>query len=145
MFLVEAVIERLKLLSPAVVRSVEGIADMQALMASGRLPQVTPAVHVVPAGMQGGQPQDVTGGYIQPVTETVGVVLTLRGNDTQSKAALPRLREILDAIMTSLCGWEPDGAYAQFQFSRGAVLSLDKEGLVYLLEFQIPILLRNVP
>lgn len=145
MFLVDAVIDRLKLLPATVLRSVDGIADMQALMAANRLPQVTPAAHVVPAGMQAVPPQDVAGGYIQQVTEVVGVVVTLRGNDTQGKAALPRLREIIDAIMTQLCGWEPDGAYSQFQFSRGAVLSLDEKGLVYLLEFQIPFLLRSDP
>jgi hypothetical protein len=143
MYFVEAVIDRLKLLPPTVLRSVEGIADMQALMVAKRLPQVTPAAHVVPAGLQGLQPLDVAGGYIQQVMETVGVAVTLRGNDTQGKGGIDRASLIIRAIIEQLSGWAPDDAFSQFQFSRGAVLSLDQEGLVYLLEFQTPFLLRS--
>lgn len=143
MFSVDAIIDRLKQLPSTTLRTVDGIADMQALMRNNELPQVTPAAHVVPAGLQGGQRLDVAGGYVQSLTETVGVVVTIRGNDAQGRAALPRLRQIVSDVMDQICGWSPIEGGDQFQFARGAVLSLDKEGLVYLLEFSLPTQMRS--
>lgn len=141
MFSLEAVIERLKQLPPAVLRSVDGIADMQAIMNSNRLPQITPAAHVVPAGLRAGARQDTAGGYVQPVVEVVGIVITIRGNNAQGKAALADLKAIILPVMDHLIGWSPEG-FDQMEFSSGTTVRLDAEGLVYLLEFTIPTHLR---
>jgi hypothetical protein len=71
----------------------------------------------------------------------IGIVITIRGNNAQGKAALTDLKAIILPVMDHLIGWSPEG-FDQMEFSSGATVRLDAEGLVYLLEFTIPTHLR---
>lgn len=142
MLLVDAVIARLQQLVPADLRKVEGAADMMALMKASALPQQTPAAHVVPVGLRGGARQDAAGAFVQDIEETIGVTITLRGNDPAGARALARVGSILSAVIAALVGWGPDEEPGEFRLVRGSVLRMDAEALVYLIEFAIPLQLR---
>lgn len=142
MMLVEAVTARLQGLVPTDLRKVEGAADMMALMKANALPQQTPAAHVVPVGLRGGARQDVAGAFVQDIEETIGVTITMRGNDPAGSRALSRVGGVIAAVIAALVGWGPDNEPGEFRLVRGVVLRIDAEALVYLIEFAIPLQLR---
>lgn len=143
MLLVDDVAARLQSLVPTHLRKIEGAVDMMALMKAGALPQVTPAAHVVPAGLRGGQRRDAAGAFVQDYEEVVGVTITIRGNDPEGKRALVRVSSIVGAVVGAVCGWAPDQAAGDFRLLRGQVARMDAEALVYLIEFAIPLQLRS--
>jgi hypothetical protein len=137
---VEAVKARLSDAVPA-LRTVEGAANMAALMASNGLPQQTPAAHVVTLGIQGGDEEAMAGAFIQSVTEVVGVIVTWR-MVVQTDRAVADVETLIDAITQAVAGWEPEGAMAPFRLLRGQLVTMNKGTLVYQLDFAIPNQLR---
>ena len=137
---VEAVKARLSDAVPA-LRTVEGAANLAALMASNGLPQQTPAAHVVTLGIQGGDEEAMAGAYIQSVTEVVGVIVTWR-MVVQTDRAVADVEMLIDEITQAVAGWEPEGAMAPFRLLRGQLVTMNKGTLVYQLDFAIPNQLR---
>jgi hypothetical protein len=137
---VEAVKARLSDAVPA-LRTVEGAANLAALMASNGLPQQTPAAHVVTLGIQGGDEEAAAGAFVQSVTEVVGVIVTWR-MVVQTDRAVADVETLIDEITQAVAGWEPEGAMAPFRLLRGQLVTMNKGTLVYQLDFAIPNQLR---
>jgi len=139
---VEAVKARLSDAVPA-LRTVEGAANLAALMASNGLPQQTPAAHVVTLGIQGGDEEAAAGAFVQSVTEVVGVIVTWR-MVVQTDRAVADVETLIDEITQAVAGWEPEGAMAPFRLLRGQLVTMNKGTLVYQLDFAIPNQLRII-
>ncbi len=120
----------------------EGAAQFADLMARKALPQVTPAAHVLPLGLQGGQVQSAAGMFVQGVEEVVAVVLTFRSHERTGSGALAPLDQVIRAVIDAIAGWGPDSAVGAFSLRRGAVISMAAGTIVYQLEFSISDQLR---
>lgn len=140
---VDAVIARLKAEVPA-LRTVAAAADMMQLMKANGLPQITPAAHVVPAGLRGGSAEAMAGAFIQNITEAIGIVITFRNTDAAGAKGLAQADDVITDILTAVAGWGPEDAPGVFALVRGSVLSMEATTMVYLLEFSIPLQLRNI-
>lgn len=136
------VIARLKAQVPALEGRVEGAAELATLMRQNALPQVTPAAHVVPLGLQGGRADAAAGLFRQDVDSLVGVMLTLRTNSRTGGAQLPDLTGLIDAVIAALAGWDPPGAIGVFRLSRGQLVTMAAGTLVYQLDFALADQLR---
>lgn len=136
---VEEVRSRLEAQVPALAHRVHGAADLARLMAAGKPPQVTPAAHVLPGGLQGGRDDGglAVGLFRQAVRRVVTVILTLRVHDKLGQRALDALDALLDAVITAICGWQPDPAIGPFTLRSGRVLSMAGGALSYQIDFQI--------
>lgn len=139
------IIERLILRVPDLGGRVEGAAQFAALMKSNALPQVTPAAHVLPLGLQGGQAQAATALFTQAVEEMVGVVLTLRSHDQTGARALEAVDVLIRDIVAALLGWGPDDAIGVFRLVRSGLVSMSAGTLVYQIDFAISDQLRIIP
>lgn len=135
--LIDAVIKRLEEQVPQLAGRVEGAAQLADLLARRALPPVTPAAHVVPLGFQGRAPIASAGAFIQPLTEVIGVLITIRGNDRTGERALRDLRPFLQSVIVALAGWAPDDQIDVFQFLRGSIVSMREGTAVYQLDFSI--------
>lgn len=138
---VGAVIARLKAMVPD-LRSVEGAAEMQALIRAKALPQVTPAAHVIPVGLRGGAESSVSAPYVQDVEETVGIVLTFRATDPASARALEEPSTLIWAVLGAVLGWGPDDQPGVFRLVRAGTQTMETGTLVYLIEIAIQLQLR---
>lgn len=138
------VIQRLKDQVTDFQGRVEGAAQLAALMHQNALPQVTPAAHVVPLGVQGGRTNAATGLFRQEIESLVGVLITLRTNSRTGGAQLPDLVELTGAVTTAIAGWAPAGAIGVFRLSRGQLVTMVAGTLIYQLDFALPDQLRIV-
>ncbi|WP_322895179.1 MULTISPECIES: hypothetical protein [unclassified Yoonia] len=140
--MIEAVITRLKAEVPFLQQRVDGAAQFTELVASGKLAPVTPAAHVIPVGLRGGNPDVASGLFRQLFTQTVAVALTLRGQDPNGRRALQGLDAHLMEIITALAGWAPDDEVGVFRFVSGRVALISRGDFVYELTFSIEDQLR---
>lgn len=132
MALVDDVIARLKAEVPVLQNRVEGAADLGALFGRGELPQVTPAAHVVPAGIAAGRAGGSIGHYSQKIDRQIAVVLSFRGRDKASTRGLDGVEAVLDAVLAAIAGWTPDPATTGVFALRGArLVSIPADALVY--------------
>lgn len=138
--LVDALKTRLRDAVPE-LRSVEGAANMAALMQSNGLPQQTPAAHVVTLGMQGGDEEAAAGAFIQSYQEVLGVIVTWR-TVVNTDRAVSDVEDLIRTIVRAVAGWEPAGAMAPFKLLRGQLVTMAKGTLVYQLDFAIADQLR---
>lgn len=135
--MIDAVIARLKSEVSDLSGRVEGAADFAELMRRNALPQATPAAHVLPLGLQGGQANTAAGAFVQDLRETIGVMLTFRTNDRTGSAALAKVRVHIQAVIDAICGWAPSGETGVFALTRGSLINMSAGTLVYQLEFTI--------
>lgn len=140
--MLDLVIARLKAEVSELEGRVEGAASFTSLMERNALPQVTPAAHVLPLGLTGGQASAATGMFTQLFTEAVAVVLTIRGHDQTGARALSRVDPLIRSVISAIAGWEPDDEIGTFQLRRGALVSIRAGALVYQLDFTITDQLR---
>ena len=143
--LFEEVIVRLRDQVPD-LRSVQGAAEFQQLVDNRVQPQHGVAAYVLPLGLRGQQPMDAAGGFIQPVTEAVGVVLMLNSNDALGQRAIQRLKPLLTEIIEAVASWAPPtGALGVFQLMRAQLVNVSGGFLTYQIDFSIPTRLRIDP
>lgn len=116
-----------------------GAADLAALMKQGGWPQASPAGFVLPLGLVArGQGDAAAGAFTQRVDELFGVVLSIRAADDVTGArALPKVDELVWAIIDAVCGWGPDEAIGVFQLRRGQLLQASAGHVVYQLDFAL--------
>lgn len=144
--LADHVIARLKAQVPALASRVEGAADLAAVMRTGGMPQVTPAAHVVPAGLTGGKTAPLTGMFRQQVGRLISVVLYFRSRDRRSSRGLDGVGGVIDDIVGAIVGWSPDPTSAGLFELRGCrLVSAAADALVYLIDFVLPDELRITP
>lgn len=138
------VISRLTDQVAALSGRVEGAAQFADLMRRNALPQVTPAAHVLPLGLQGGSAEAATGIFTQMTDKSVGIVLTIRSHDRTGAKALATVEELIDSVVTAIAGWTPGSTVGVFRLMRGQLVNMSAGTLVYQLDFAISDQLRIV-
>ncbi len=125
---------------------VAGAAALAALQKSNLFPQVTPAAHVVPLGIEGGQPDGFGGQFTLPVTRGAAVILTVRTHDATGGAWLDRIDDLVEAIILRVAGWTPDSdARGVLTLARAVLVSSDQGTFVYQIAFDLKDQLRITP
>lgn len=145
MGLVGEVIERLDARVATLSGRVSSAAELADLMRRNALPQVTPAAHVLPAGIQAGRDEVVTGLYRQSIDRVIAVVITVRSHDASGARALAGLDVLIDEVITAIAGWGPAGAMGVFRLSRVPPPDIAAGTLVQEVSFAIPDQLRITP
>lgn len=140
--MITPVIDRLKTQVPEFSGRIEGAGEFAALMRQNALPQVTPAAHVLPLGLRGGQGQAAAGAFRQEVEEVVAVLITLRAHSRTGAEALPDLDALIRKVITAIAGWGPDDAIGVFRLSRGQLVSMSAGTMLYQLDFALTDQLR---
>ena len=142
---VDDIIARLKARVDGLGGRVCGAAEFGALTATGQLPQVTPAAHVIPTGIKGGPQAPRTGAYVQSIERLYSVVLTVKAGDASGARALPVIGDLIDAIIAALAGWDWGGRVGVMTF-RNCTLSRAAAGaFAYDISFSITDQLRFTP
>lgn len=140
--MIDAVIERLKTNATGLSGRVAGAADFADLMRRNALPQVTPAAHVLPLGLQGESAEAGAGSFVQSYRESVGVILTIRSHTKTGAGALADVNLLIFEIIKALAGWAPGDESGVFILSRGSLINMSAGTLVYQLDFTISDQLR---
>lgn len=139
---IAAVIQRLEAMVPSLAGRIEGAMQFAELMRSGNLPQVTPAAHVLPLGLQGGQPDVMTGAFRQPIARSIAVVLTIRTYDVTAGREVDPLNSLIDEILAAIAGWTPDSTVGVYRLSRAGLVSMAAGTVIYQIDFSIDDQLR---
>jgi hypothetical protein len=141
--MVPEVIARLQSEVPR-LRSVEPTLSFAAVMASGGLPQNTPAAFVVGTGTRGGSVNASAGAFVQDVDETLAVILIFRTDSKTGGRKIDEVEELRADVRTALCGWAPEGAISVFRLVNDAIVSLAAGTVVVQADFAIADQLRIV-
>jgi hypothetical protein len=142
--LVDAVKTRLRDRVPG-LHHIHGALALAALMAPGALAQTqTPAAFVVPGGERGAHPQDVSGGFIQEVTEAVSVILVFRGADAHTDRSADLVDELRLAVRAAIAGWAPATSIGVFRLVSGQRIATPTGSFGYALDFALSDQLRII-
>ncbi|PWE29967.1 hypothetical protein DDZ14_16120 [Maritimibacter sp. 55A14] len=140
--MIEDVIARLEDKVPDLAGRIEGAAELADLMRRGALPQVTPAAHVLPLGLRGGNVDTGSGLYRQETQEAIGVVITWRSYNAAAGVALADIRTLVGGVIGAIAGWAPAGAIGDFRLMRGQLVSMSAGTIVYQIDFSLTDQLR---
>lgn len=133
------IISRLTSTVPALA-SVEGAAELAALLASP--PQVwnRTRAHVVPLGIRGGAVLDAAGAFVQAIDVAFAVYLSFPSHgDAKGGRKLDDVSALQNAVIATLCGWVPAGVTSQgeVRLGRAYLAELKPGAIVYALEFAV--------
>jgi hypothetical protein len=143
------VIARLKDMVPE-LRSVEGAAELAALMASKPQPTAGIAAHVILTGLRGAAADAAAGAFVQEIEETLAVILTISApGDRKGARAGDQLGAVVTSVILALAGWAPASSWEPdsetvgvFRLARAAVQRMEPGIIVYAIEFAITDQLR---
>jgi hypothetical protein len=138
------VIARLKDMVPE-LRSVEGAAELAALMASKPQPTAGIAAHVILTGLRGAAADAAA-----EIEETLAVILTISApGDRKGARAGDQLGAVVTSVILALAGWAPASSWEPdsetvgvFRLARAAVQRMEPGIIVYAIEFAITDQLR---
>jgi hypothetical protein len=118
---------------------VEGAAELTELLRRKALPQASPFAFVLPLGLRARSEGDAaTGAFLQMIDELFAVVLIVRSaGDVTGAKALPKIDELVRAVIDAVCGWAPDEAVGVFRLARGQLLAVDAGSVQYQLDFAL--------
>ncbi len=118
------------------LRRVGVAADLMSVL-EGKLADPTgPSAFVIGAGARGGVPDVLAGAFVQAVTETVAVVVTLRSIDNRAgDRAVDDLEALKAALRGALAGWAPPGSFDVLALSAERVVSFVPGFFAYAIEF----------
>lgn len=139
---VDDIIARLKDRAPEFGGRVYGAAEFATLTATGQLPQVTPAAHVVPTGIRGGRQEMMSGVYVQNIERLYSVMLSIKAGDASGARALGNISILQEAIIGALAGWDWDGRTGVMTLVNCAPSRIAQGAFVYELSFFISDQLR---
>lgn len=142
---VDDIISRLKDRVPALGGRVYGAAEFATLTATGQLPQVTPAAHVVPTGIKGGKHHAQTGSYLQSIDRLYSVMLTVKAGDASGARAMAHISSLQEAIIGALAGWDWGQRVGVMVFRNSPLARAAQGAFVYELSFSIADQLRIIP
>lgn len=120
--------------------SVEGAAELAALLASPAQVWARPRAHVVPLGVRGGPVLDAAGGFVQAIDVAFAVYLSFPSHgDAKGARKLDDVSALQNAIIATLCGWVPAGVTSQgeVRLARAYLAELKPGAIVYALEFAV--------
>lgn len=144
MFNAASVIDRLVATVPE-LGSVEGAAELAALLNAPPQVWAKPRAHVVPMGIRGGKVLFVTGVYVQDIEAAFSVYVSVASHgDAKGKRSMLDVSALQNKIITCLCGWVPDGLTigGEVRLSRSYLAELKPGLLVYAMDFTLPDQLR---
>jgi hypothetical protein len=142
---IEPVIARLKSNATG-LRTVEGAAELAALMKANALPQADGvSAFVLPTGLRGGQVTSATEIFAQHVEESVSVLLSLRNAGRTGTKALERIEPQIEAVLAAICGWGPQDAPGVFRLVKAGTVSMAAGSFTYVIELSISDQLRISP
>lgn len=124
---------------------IEGAMELADMIARKALPQVTPAAHVVPLGMQGGVANSANIFFTQEFDEAIGVLISLRTYTATGGKSADLLETLKLAVISALAGWGPDTAVGVFRLLRGQLVSMEAGTVVYQIDFAMMDQLRISP
>lgn len=142
---VEDIITRLKERVDGLGGRVWGAAEFGTLTATGQLPQVTPAAHVLPTAGKGGSTSPRTGAYVQSIDRLYSVILTVKSGDASGARALTKIGELIDAIIVALAGWDWGGRVGVMVFRGWSQVRASSGVFAYDISFSITDQLRIIP
>lgn len=140
----QTIIDRLKAEVPS-LGSVEGAAELAALLAAPPQVWTKPRAHVVSLGIRGGPVVAAAGGYIQSIEWTFAVYLTFVAHgDRRGAKAMADVSATQNYVILALCGWvPPESAIAgEMRLTRAYLAELKPGTIVYAVEFAVPDQLR---
>jgi hypothetical protein len=140
----QTIIDRLKTEVPS-LGSVEGAAELAALLAAPPQVWTKPRAHVVSLGIRGGPVVAAAGGFIQSIEWTFAVYLTFVAHgDRRGARAMVDVTATQNDVILALCGWEPpETAIAgQMRLTRAYLAELKPGTIVYAVEFAVADQLR---
>lgn len=137
MVLCDEIRGRLEARVPGLGGRVLAAADLAALQKAGGWPGVTPAAHVIPAGLMGGAEVPVFPKYRQKITRLWSVILTIRSHDASGARWLNRVEELEADILNAMLGWCPLDR-DPFSLSRAALIRFEAGTMVRELTFSLP-------
>lgn len=137
MALADDIRARLTARVPALGGRVQAANDLAALQRSGGWPGVTPAAHVIPAGMLGGAEVPVFPKFRQRVERLWSVILTIRSHDATGARWLDRIEELEAEILTAMLGWCPLDR-DPFALRRASLIRFEAGTMVRELTFSLP-------
>ncbi|MFN4091014.1 MAG: hypothetical protein ACK4QW_18485 [Alphaproteobacteria bacterium] len=136
--MLEAVIARIAERVPALAGRVAGAADLAALMAAGALPAAPVSAHVIPLGLRAGPVSSATAPvHVQPLEETLAVVLVFRHAGAAGAGLAGSLRETVFACVAALAGWAPPESPGAFRLVRAGLVRMAQGTLVYQIDIAI--------
>ena len=136
------IIDRLKAMVGAVGGRVYPASDYLRLTQTGGEPQQTPAVYVIPTGLQGGKSVGMVGGYRQPVDRLWTLILVLR-SDTVGQRALDQAAQIVDDLVEAMTGWDGNGMVGQFELRRAQLIRSPPGSMAWEITLSIQDLIRK--
>lgn len=143
--MVPEIIQRLKDRVAALGGRVEGAEALAHLMKQGAYPTTTPTLHLLPAGITGGKETAFSGPFRQEITRQISLILTVRTHDATGARAMPRIAELIDAIVLAVAGWAPTPDTGVFRFIRAGLTRFETGTAVYEITFALPDQLRITP
>lgn len=144
--MITQIVERLKDRAPGLNTRVEGAAAFSALVKQGQLPQVTPAAHVIPVGLNGGLVGSAANAFTQMTIETIGVIITVRSNDQAGARGVEPIDALKTEVIEALAGWAPnEDMTGVFSLAGGNIVSVQAGAISYQLNFAIQDQLRITP
>lgn len=140
MFQASSVIDRLIATVPE-LGSVEGAAELAALLNAPPQIWAKPRAHVVPMGIRGGQVLGATGAYVQDIEVAFSVYVSIASHgDAKGKRSMQDVSALQNKIITALCGWVPTGLTTggDVRLGRAYLAELKPGLLVYAMDFNLP-------
>lgn len=142
---VDLIIARLKTLVPDLGNRVAGAAALAQLLAQNGVAQVTPAAHVLPAGITGGRVTALTGLYRQEIERLFAVVISVRSHDASGARALAGIETLINAVVVAIAGWTTAPYVGPFMLRRMQLARFSEGLAVYELTFGVADQLRITP
>ena len=119
-----------------------GAAEFTTLMQRKSLPAYPVAAYILPLGLQGSAATAAAGRFIQPIRESIAVVLIVNSLDQLGARALQRLHPMLREIIEAVAGWAPGDEAGVFELTRANIIDPGVGRLAYQIEFSISDQLR---
>lgn len=121
---------------------VEDALQLQRLIEQKALPSAPVTAFVVPMGLRGAEVRSAGQPFIQDTIETVAVFLAVKEAHPAGGRAKDELSALLDEVIASLAGWQPDGQPDAFHLGRAFLVSFAQGVALYQIEFSAKSQLR---
>lgn len=142
--MIDAIMARLADQVPDLAGRIEGAANLAELMRQNKLPQVTPALNVIPSGIGGGKAVAMLNDYRQDVERQYAVILTIRSYEATGGQVQPDAEALIERIIMALVGWTPrTDTRGVFRLVRCFLANMQAGTLAWQIEFSIPDAIRS--
>jgi hypothetical protein len=136
--LIDLVKQRIDSEVSALTGGIEFIAELQALLDQGGLPQRDVGAFVIPLGFDDRGGNSVVGMHTQMLANAVGVVLYVKARgDLKARKALPRVEVLIGEVVDAVAGWTPGDTSGVFNVKRGRLAPGGKGIIVYQIDFEL--------